>query len=204
MSLALMQSNANVVSVEQLEVLHHQLMHYRSKMEKELDLLALETRRLETWINSDAPQYWRSEMTMAQRRLAECKDALTRCQSYVRADEKRPCTEEKKRVQRAMQRSRLCEEMLQRTSEAQRHWQQEHVKNVSKVQRLRDLVESELLVAAAELQKDIDNLHRYAAVTTKRGGTSSPAESETTVSKQSATGTETTAEGDSAGPEALQ
>ncbi len=162
-----MQNNAKVVSVEQLEVLHHRLMHYRSKMEKELELLALETRRLETWINSEAPQYWQSEYTVAKRRLAECKDALTRCQSYVRADERKPCTEEKKRLQRALQRSRLCEEMLQKTKAAQRHWQQEHIKNMSKVQRLRDVVETELLVAANDLQKDIDNLHRYAALTAK-------------------------------------
>lgn len=160
-----MSNSANVVSLQQLEELYQRILHYRATMEKELDTLMLESRRLDNWIQSEAPDYWMSQRATAARRLAECKDALTRCQSYVREEERRPCTDEKKRLQKAQQRSSLCDEMLHRCKAAQQHWQREQAKSRTKIQCLRDMVETDLMLAASSLQKDIDALHRYATVT---------------------------------------
>lgn len=167
-----MSNSANVVSLQQLEHLHQRLLHYRATMEKELDTLMLESRRLDNWVQVEAPDYWLSQRTAAARRLAECKDALTRCQSYVREDEKRQCTDEKKRLQRAHERSSLCEEMLRRAKAAQQHWQREQAKSHTKIQCLRDMIETDLMLAASSLQKDIDALQRYAAVTAPSPGLS--------------------------------
>ncbi len=54
--------------------------------------------------------YWRQQLTESERWLNECREALMRCQATVRADEKRPCTDERKRVEKAQARRNLCDE----------------------------------------------------------------------------------------------
>lgn len=159
-----MSQDAQVMSVERLQELHAQLLRYRDEMNRELDNLKLELGRLDEWIGAGVPQYWMAELRTAKRKLSEFKDALSRCQSYVRENERRPCTEEKKRVEMATRRMRLCEEKLHRAKAAQRLWEQERAKSRTKVHRLENMIESDLVVAAADLQTDIDALAKYTAV----------------------------------------
>jgi hypothetical protein len=133
-------------------------------MSKELEALQVELRRLTNWISVDARQYWSSELTKATRFLVECQDALTRCQSYVRESEKRPCTEEKKRLAKAKDRRQLCERMVRLAAAAATAWEREQNKNHAKTQRLVDMVEADLLVASNHLQGHIDLIEDYANV----------------------------------------
>jgi hypothetical protein len=82
--------------------------------------------------------------------------------SYVREDERRPCTEEKKRVKRAKERYELCQQKIRIAKEANARWEQEQIKNSTRVERCRDLAESSLMVAIHQLRGLLERLESYA------------------------------------------
>ena len=98
-----MADQADVRSLDRLEEFRQQAEAFRTGLLKEIESLTLELRRLTQWLEQDVLGYWGDESSKAERRWAECRDNLSRCQSYVRIDEKRPCTEEKKRLRLAEQ-----------------------------------------------------------------------------------------------------
>ena len=156
-----MADHADVRSLQSLETHLTQTIQYRGQMLKEIENLQLELRRLTSWIENDAQQYWRDQATLAQRQFTEAQETLSRCMSYVREDERQPCTEEKKRFKRAKERRELCEQKLRTVNAAIMAWQRELTLSHSKVQRCRDMAESELTVAIAHLSGQIEQLQQY-------------------------------------------
>ncbi len=159
-----MADHADVRSLERLEAFHERCIHFRVQLLKEVENLQTELRRLTQWIDGEATNYWQEQLTGAGRRLVECQDALVRCMSYVREDERRPCSEEKKRVRRAQQRRTLCEQQLKTMRAASGAWEREITKANTKLQRCRDLSESDLLVAINHLAGQIERLREYASL----------------------------------------
>ncbi len=68
-----------------------------------------------------------------------------RCQATVRADEKRPCTDERKRVEKAVQRRQLCDTKLRAVREACVLWQKEVVKLRGRLQHVADMADADLM-----------------------------------------------------------
>jgi hypothetical protein len=159
-----MPERADVRSLEQLEVLLEHSKRLRAGLLKEIEYLQLELRRLSDWIESEASSYWQQQLVVASRRFSEAQDALSRCMAYVREDERRPCTEEKKRFQWAKERRALCEEKLKTARAAASAWQRERLKVHSKMQRCRDLAEADLSVAIAYLEDQLMRLGEYASL----------------------------------------
>lgn len=159
-----MAQNADVRSLEQLEVFLEHAKHFRSQLIKEIENLQVELRRLTDWIETDAAGYWQQQLVKAQRQFVEAQDALTRCMSYVREEERRPCTEEKKRLKLAKDRRNLCEEKQKTARAAAAAWDRDRSKNQGKVQRCRDLAESDLTVAIHHLEGQIERLTEYASL----------------------------------------
>jgi|694.fasta_scaffold00028_7 hypothetical protein len=159
-------SSARVYSIELLDQFSRDLQKFRLELLKELESLDLELRRLTAWVTQDCRHYWQAEQQLASRRLSEYQQQLSRCMSYVRESERRPCTEEKKRVAWAKQRLQLCEQKLQAVQAASNHWQAVVSKTVTKLQRCRDMAESDLLVARNQLEKLLDQLRSYAQLVT--------------------------------------
>jgi Asp-tRNA(Asn)/Glu-tRNA(Gln) amidotransferase C subunit len=157
-------SNAKVLSVEALEQFFVQLKAFRTSLMKELEALDLELRRLTNFIEVDASRYWEHEHQQVRRKLSEYLQQLSRCMSYVREDERKPCTEEKKLVAKAKERTQLCENKMQVARAARQHWESRKAKVRTKLQRGRDLAESELQVAINKLQKILENLEDYRRV----------------------------------------
>jgi transcriptional regulator of heat shock response len=154
-------SSANVLSLEALKEFFIELQHFRTGLLKELESLDLELRRLSQWIQVDSAKYWNDEHQQIKRRLSECLQQLSRCMSYVREDERRPCTEEKKRVAKAKERAALCESKIRIVQAASTHWESRTAKTRTKLQRCRDMAESELLSALNKLQTHIERLEAY-------------------------------------------
>ncbi|MFO0941672.1 MAG: hypothetical protein U0930_13020 [Pirellulales bacterium] len=157
-------SNAKVLSVEALEQFFVQLKAFRTSLMKELEALELELRRLTNFIEVDATRYWEHEYQQVRRKLSEYSQQLSRCMSYVREDERKPCTEEKKMVAKAKERTQLCENKMQIAQAARQHWESRKAKVRTKLQRGRDLAESELQVAINKLQRILENLEDYRRV----------------------------------------
>lgn len=158
-----MADNAEVRSLEQLESFLEHTESFRTQLQSELENLTLELRRLSNWLTNDVQGYWSDELIKAQRRTTECRDVLSRCMSYVRETERRPCTEEKKRLRLAEDRLELCQRKLKATQSAITLWETQRNKQQGRIARCRDLAESEMLVACNSLRDQVELLRSYLA-----------------------------------------
>ncbi len=165
-----MPDHADIRSLERLEVFKQHLIRQRQVLLNTLEDLQLEMRRLTDWIQRDARAYWLDQYRAAQRHRIECQEALSRCMATVRADERRPCTEQKQRLARAEARLRTCQEKLKAQQLAAAAWQRIRTKENARVQRCQDLAETELLVAVERLGKHLDILRRYAELQSPAAG----------------------------------
>ncbi len=156
-----MADQADVRSLDRLEEFHQQAEAFRTSLLKEIEILMLELRRLTQWLEQDVLGYWNDERVKAERRWAECRDNLSRCESYVRADEKRPCTEEKKRLRLSQQRLEMCQEKLRLSQAALTFWQTERSKLQAHIARCQDLADSHMRVACEHLRGQIERLSLY-------------------------------------------
>lgn len=156
-----MADQADVRSLDRVEEFHQQAETFRTGLLKEIEGLTLELRRLTQWLEQDVLGYWSDEGVKAERRWAECRDNLSRCQSYVRADEKRPCTEEKKRLRLAEQRLELCQQKLRLSQAALAYWQTERSKLQAHIARCQDFAESNMRVTCEHLRGQIERLRLY-------------------------------------------
>jgi hypothetical protein len=157
-----MVNQADMRSLEHLALFLHELEQFRAHLVKELEALELELRRTTHWLEHDVLDYWHDEHTRAHRVMLEAERNLSRCMSYVRADERRPCTEEKKRVQKAQLRHELCEQKIKIAKAARERWEQEQTKNRTRVEGCRELAESALMVAIHQLRGQLERLETYA------------------------------------------
>ncbi|MCA9157067.1 MAG: hypothetical protein KDA72_01995 [Planctomycetales bacterium] len=156
-----MADQADVRSLDRLEEFRQQAEAFRTGLLKEIESLTLELRRLTQWLEQDVLGYWGDESSKAERRWAECRDNLSRCQSYVRVDEKRPCTEEKKRLRLAEQRLELCQQKLRLSQAALTFWQTERSKLQAHIARCQDFAESNMRVTCEHLRDQIERLSLY-------------------------------------------
>ncbi|RMF37238.1 MAG: hypothetical protein D6753_18025 [Planctomycetota bacterium] len=157
-----MPDHADVRSLERLEEFEQQLMRLRQSLLKTLEDLQLEVRRLSDWIERDARAYWLDQYRAAQRHRLECREALSRCMATVRADERRPCTEQKQRLARADARVRTCQEKLRAQQFAAASWRRVQTKEQARMQRCQDMAETGLMVALERLRNHLETLRRYA------------------------------------------
>ncbi len=157
-------SSAKVLSVEALQQFHVEMAQFRVGLLKEIESLDLELRRLTQWIEVDAARYWDQENQLIRRKLSEYLSQLSRCMSYVREDERKPCTEEKKQVAKAKERANLCEQKLQVLKAASTHWEARRSRVRPKMQRARDMAESDLVVALNQLLSLTERLEAYRRV----------------------------------------
>lgn len=157
-----MSRQADVRSLERVQLFLYELQKFRGELIKEIETLETELRRLTTWIDRDANEYWATEFTRSQHAHSEAQQALSRCMSYVRAEERQPCTEQKKRVQVTKQRRELCEAKLRTAKAAAMHWEREKIKLQTKIDHCRDLADTELLNAVNQLKAQLGRLEEYA------------------------------------------
>ncbi|MGN6137075.1 MAG: hypothetical protein ACTHOU_21540 [Aureliella sp.] len=161
-----MSTNAEVRSLAQLQNLRERCGLTRAQALKEAEILQSELHKLSRWLTDEAARYWDHERAQAERWLKECQAALTRCQATVRADEQRPCTDERKRLELAVQRRTLCEAKARAVREAQLVWQQQLAKLRGRLQATVDMAESDLAVTLQQLSTLIATLETYAQIRT--------------------------------------
>lgn len=173
-------SSANVRSLERLEGFLEHCQRTRAQMLKELENLQTEVQRLSGWLENDAARYWENELKLARRDWVEAEQSLLRCRSVVRESDRRPCTEQRKRLEVATERRAFCERQVRFVREALQMWQREITKLDSKIFRSRDLAETELAVAINRLKEQLGRLDEYSRMrsgaVTQFESTSAPSE----------------------------
>lgn len=155
-------SHARVQSIQAVADFQEYLQHFRRCLLKELEALESELGKVSGWMLEDAYDYWVRERQLIQRNLTEYQQQLSRCLSSVRADEQRPCTEEKKRVYRAQQRLQLCEDKIRKARAAVTQWETRKQKLRTRIEHCRDLADADLSVAGTRLGRHLGALESYA------------------------------------------
>ncbi len=153
---------ADVRSLAQLNSLRERCTNFRVQTLQELETFQAEVQKLTRWIDEEVPAYWQQQLTLAERRWTECREVLMRCEACVRADEKRPCTEERKHLEKATARRTLCQEKLRAAREAALVWQRHVFKLRGRIQSAGDMADANMQVALVELSDLIQALETYA------------------------------------------
>lgn len=100
--------SANVTSVDALRAMKFALEQFDADVRDALVQLQLEVRRPVDWIENDRTQYWPRQARKASDVVSEARIALERCEMSI-SDENRSCYDERKALEKAKRRLRLCE-----------------------------------------------------------------------------------------------
>jgi hypothetical protein len=123
-----------------------------------------EAQRAIQWVSSEAPQYWRYEQKLASQRLKETEDTLASMKATVGGRDKPVATELEQRVAKIRHRLQLCEEKLQLC----KRWHTELLRAadplLAAASAVQQQAETELPMAANQLDRLIRALEQYAEV----------------------------------------
>jgi len=153
--------NAHLESLESLKQLSIVLQKMRERAARELEATQIELQRLHNWLEESAPAYWEEQFKIAKRRWVDARQVLSDCESKVREDEQRSCTEPRKRMERASERLTFCERKLRILKQCRSEWAQEVDRVRPRIASLNELVETSFPLAIAKLQSHIDLLSIY-------------------------------------------
>ncbi|MDA0660744.1 MAG: hypothetical protein O2931_02165 [Planctomycetota bacterium] len=115
-----MSKQANVRSLESVRNFRHELNEFTHVMAQIVEELVHSCQQGVDWMETDRMSHWPAQVRRSSDQLAEARVNLERCQMTIRPGERAPCTEEKKALEQAVERLRLCEEKVRIT----RHWLQ--------------------------------------------------------------------------------
>jgi len=159
---------AKITSIEALRELRAGLLRFCEDAAAALTALDLEARRPVDWIENDRTRYWPSELRKADDRLNEARQALARCQQTISGEDARHCYDERKAVERAKRRQRLCEEKVQ----ALRRWRVQIRKDYEEFQaqiaKFKAYLENELAKATTALEQMSAALDKYVETSTPK------------------------------------
>jgi hypothetical protein len=174
---------ANVTSIDVVQRLRLALLAFQSDALAAVMNLQLEGRRPVAWIENDRGMYWPREGRRASDNLSEARINLERCEVTTSADDRRFCYDERKALERAKQRLRLCEEKVQLV----RKWRVSIRKEVDEFQaqlaKMSRYLEHDVERAVAALGRMSAALERY--VEQGRGATAAETPSQEVASIQS-------------------
>ena len=152
---------ANITSIDAVRVLKAALQQFEADVNDALTILDLECRRPTDWIENDRTRYWPREVRKATDALSEARGALQRCELTGDAHEHRSCHDEKKALEKAKRRLRLCEEKVQ----AVQRWKGKVRKEVEEfhvqIAKLKQYLDTDLLRAMTTLERMAESLARY-------------------------------------------
>ncbi|MBI3914405.1 MAG: hypothetical protein HY327_09505 [Chloroflexi bacterium] len=162
-------SAANVLSIHALEDLKAALTRFSSEGQEVLDAAAQEIRRTLDWL-VERQNHWQVEVRRRQEIVAQARASLARCQAsgfYDREGHYHPpdCSRQERALLEAQRYLAEAEAELRNAQQWMQKVQQAVSEYQREAQRLAQLVSSELPKASAFLQRKINDLERYRAVT---------------------------------------
>jgi hypothetical protein len=156
-------SAANVTSIDAMRQMRTALLRFDDESRQALTLLSLEVRRAIDWIEVDRMQYWPVQVRRAGEAVIQARNDLERCQLKYGSEEAPPCYEQKKGLERAKRRARLCDEKLRATKRWVRSIRQELSEFDGQMAKMNNCLDSDLPRAVAALERMIGALDEYTA-----------------------------------------
>src|SRR4029079_5162943 len=109
-----MATSANVTSIHAIRLVRLALQQFQMDAQNALMQLELEGRRPVSWIENDRAPYWDREVRKASDAQTEARVALERAELTTSAEEHKYAYDERKLLEKAKKRLRLCEEKVQK------------------------------------------------------------------------------------------
>src|SRR5437870_6319966 len=155
-----MASSANVTSIDAIRLVRLALQQFQSEAENALMQLELEGRRPVAWIDNDRAPYWDREVRKASDGLSEARVALERAETTTSAEETKYAYDERKALEKAKRRLRLCEEKVQKVKRWRSVIHKETETFQSQVAKLKRYLEHDVVQAVAALGRMADALDK--------------------------------------------
>lgn len=156
-----MSSSSDVRDIDALERLRVALDDLANRLSADGHSIRATVRHAQRHFSDETPQYWRDQIQIAERQLAQADLRLRNKRCEVRPGDASPATEELKQVNRWRARLRLCHEKLQACRRVSLEMDQAADKFMGPIIRLIEQAGSDLPEGVAELTRLIDQLHRY-------------------------------------------
>lgn len=156
-----MSSPAHVTSLEALRGFRSALKRYETEVRQILENLGIEVQRAVDWIDNDRTPYWPAQAKRADEMLAAARTELELCKLAALKEENRSCLQEKKNLERAVARLRLCEEKAKVVRLWRHRIDHESTEFRGKVARLIHYLDRDIPRALAALDRMIDALQKY-------------------------------------------
>jgi hypothetical protein len=155
---------ANVKSIDAITRFKATIGAARDDLARALAEADSDIDRAQLWIEREAPAYWKRQLTLRAEEVTVCKSALYRKQVTVSAKDSKPSVvDEKKALQRAQ--ARLAE--AEAKAKACKRWattfQREMILFKGTMSAMQTVVERDLPMAVALMNRMADALARYAA-----------------------------------------
>lgn len=156
-----MASSANVTSIDAIRLIRLALQQFQSDAGSALMQLELEGRRPVAWIDGDRAPYWDREVRKASDRLSEARIALERAEVTTSAEETKYAYDERKALEKAKRRLRLCEEKVQKVKRWRSVIHKETEVFQAQIAKLQRYLEHDLTQSIAALGRMAESLDRY-------------------------------------------
>ena len=152
---------ANVTSLEAIREFQRELKRYEEAARSILENLSGQAHRAQNWIEHDRSRYWPREVIKSEDRVAEARADLQRAKMAALKDQHKACSDEKKAVERAVSRLRLCEEKVRVTKHWRNQMRHKSEEFSGKMARMQTYLDNDLPRAQAALERIITALEKY-------------------------------------------
>ena len=156
-----MSPSAHVTSLEAIREFQRELKRYEIAMRGVLESMLGQTRRAQDWIEHDQSRYWPREVLRSQDRVAEARADLQRAQMAAVEGQHKSCLDERKAVERAVARTRLCEEKIRQVKHWRNVMRHKSEEFTGKLARMQDYLDNDLPRAQAAIERVILALEKY-------------------------------------------
>lgn len=159
-----MSEQANVRSLDAIEVVKSSLVSFREQLMQSLTTIDIEMRRVLDWLEHDRPKFWKTQVRLARDAVTTAKADLHRCLMYPVGDERPSCREERAELKRAEAQLAYCEAKAERLKHWIREVRHEMFEYEGRIGQVKDLVESDVPQAIGILSRLLTRLEEYQAL----------------------------------------
>lgn len=176
-----MDRSAQVTSIDAIRAFRAAISKFDAGARDAVTLITLEVRKALDWLEHDRARYWPEQLRKASEWVVQARNELERCQLTYGSQERPSCYEQKKALEKAKRRLRLCEEKVQAVRRWVRTVRAELNEFNGQMARMNNLLETDMVRAGGALERMLRALDQYvetsppepgAAGVAARGGSS--------------------------------
>jgi hypothetical protein len=157
-----MNDSANVSSIDALRELRVAFVQFDAEAKEAIVMLTLESRKAIQWLVYDRARYWPDQLRKAQEKVVHARNDLERCQLRYGSEQAPSCFDQKKALEKAKRRMKLCEEKVKIVKKWTIVIRQELEEFDGELTRMNDWLEADLPRGIALLERMVRALDKYA------------------------------------------